>query len=125
MLRSKGENFRSRTRSTSLSLVSTWPGNSKNMCSSSNSADVKFKGAPGLVVGLPARSAENGRDSCREFARVERLRQVVVGAELQPEDAVKLFAPGSQHQNRSPRALSNFLENVESLLVRQHDVQHD
>src|SRR6267378_3393156 len=80
---------------------------------------------PVLVVRLPARSPENGGDARDQFTRAEWLWQVVVGAKLQPEDAVKLFAPGSQHQDRSPHALPNIFENVKSLLVRQHDVQHD
>src|SRR5260370_38936692 len=38
-----------------------------------------WRPTPVLVVGLPARSAENGGNSSREFARLDRLPHIGVG----------------------------------------------
>src|SRR6266540_4831508 len=45
-----------------------------------------------LRLGTP----EHGADAGRELARGERLRDVVVGAELEPDDAVGLLTAGGE-----------------------------
>src|ERR1700724_2423864 len=62
MLRSKGENFRPRTRSAKASRESTCPGDSRNARSRSNSADVKCKDFPDLDEEYPARSSSKPPD---------------------------------------------------------------
>src|SRR5258706_16273782 len=62
MLRSKGENFRPRTRSAKPSRESTCPGDSRNARSRSNSADVKCKGFPDLDAECPATSSSKSAD---------------------------------------------------------------
>src|SRR5580693_5993503 len=62
MLRSKGENFRPRTRSTKVSRESTCPGDSKNARSRSNSADVKCKGFPDFDAEYAAKSSSKSPD---------------------------------------------------------------
>src|SRR6267142_5741309 len=62
MLRSKGENFRPRTRSAKASRESTCPGDSKNACSKSNSAEVKCRYSPNLDAERPARSNSKSPD---------------------------------------------------------------
>src|SRR4029077_7370149 len=62
MLRSKGENFRPRTRSAKPSRESTCPGDSKNARRSSNSADVKCNGFPDLDAECPAKSSSKSAD---------------------------------------------------------------
>jgi hypothetical protein len=54
-----------------------------------------------LVAGrLRAAPAQQGAHAGQQFARLERLRQVIVGADLQPDDAVERVALGGKHQDR-------------------------
>src|ERR1700680_5122089 len=62
MLRSKGENFRPRTRSTKASRESTCPGDSKKARRRSNSAEVKCKDFPDLDAECPAKSSSKSPD---------------------------------------------------------------
>src|SRR5258707_13506222 len=62
MLRSKGENFRPRTRSAKPSRESTCPGDSRDAGSRSYSADVKSKGFPDLDAECPATSSSKSAD---------------------------------------------------------------
>src|SRR5258708_21447752 len=62
MLRSKGENFRPRTRSAKASRERTCPGDSKNAWSKSNSADVKCRGFPDLDAECAAKSSSKSPD---------------------------------------------------------------
>src|SRR5258708_40070420 len=62
MLLSKGENFRPSTRSTKASRESTCPGDSRNACSRSNSAEVKCKDFPDLDAECPAKSSSKSPD---------------------------------------------------------------
>src|SRR5437867_325468 len=45
-------------------------------------------------------AAEDGLDPGDELARVERLRHVVVRADLEPDDLVDVFVTRGQHQDR-------------------------
>jgi hypothetical protein len=47
-------------------------------------------------------SAEDGAQPREQLAGVEGLREVVVGAELETDDAVGVLAPGGEHQDRNP-----------------------
>ena len=61
----------------------------------------------------------------RQFARAERFRHVVVGADLQSEDAVDFFAKGGQHQDRNVRLRAKTAADAEAVFARQHDIKHD
>src|SRR5438552_4572211 len=62
----------------------------------------------------------------QQLAEAERLAQVVVGAELPPEDLVALHPLGGQHQDGSGRALlSHLLEQLVAVEAWKHDVEHD
>ncbi len=60
-----------------------------------------------------------------ELSGRERLGHVVVGAELQAEDAVDLVAPGRQHDDRHVGLLTDVAREVETALARQHHVEHE
>ena len=47
-----------------------------------------------------SRTTQHGLHAQDKFARRERFRHVVVGADLQAEDAVGLLAEGGQHDDR-------------------------
>src|SRR5258707_5808556 len=79
----------------------------------------------GIAFGLPPGSAEDRRDSGNQFAWAERLGQIVVSAEFQAQDAVEFVPFCRKHQHRRANVCSDFLQHVKTLLVRQHDIQHD
>ena len=61
-----------------------------------------------------------------ELARRERLRDVVVGADLEPDDPVGLLVARGEHQDRNVRAGAHLAADVEAVLARQADVeQHE
>ncbi len=52
-----------------------------------------------ILRGSARESAENGANASGELASVEWLRQVIVGADLQADDAVNLVATRGEQQN--------------------------
>ena len=79
------------------------------------------------LVGLRALlgAAEDRLDPRGELARRERLRDVVVGAELEADDPVGLLVAGGQHDHRHGRALAHLAADVEPVHPGQADVEHD
>ena len=73
---------------------------------------VHFDSAAG---GLRFNAPEDGADTRREFARIEGFRQVVVGAEFQPDDAVHIFSACGQHQHRHTAVLAQPLQKFETV----------
>ena len=61
----------------------------------------------------------------RQLARRERLRHVVVGAELETDDPVGLLAAGRQHDHRQARARADPAAELEPVRPGQHEVEHD
>ena len=63
----------------------------------------------------------------QQFARLEGLGQVVVGADLQTHDAVGGLTPRREHQDRHrggcPRHLPDLAAHVQTVPVGQHQVQ--
>ena len=71
-------------------------------------------------------AAQDGVDARDELARVERLRQVVVGAHLEPDDAVDVLALRGQHDDRDVLArAAHPAADRQAVLARQHEVEHD
>ena len=76
------------------------------------------------LVHLIALPPEEGIDAGQQLARVERLRQVIVGAGVQALDPVFQLALGGQHQDRRRAALGPDLAGeVVTVELRHHDVQ--
>jgi hypothetical protein len=59
-------------------------------------ADGKAVGRRGLLL----RATQDGAHARDQLLRAERLRQVVVGAELEADDLVGLVNAGSEHDDR-------------------------
>ena len=69
------------------------------------------------------RALEDVGDAQRQFARLEWLGQIIVGADFETLDtALRLVARG-QHQNRHGRAGANGAGEIEAALARHHDVE--
>ena len=82
-----------------------------------------------LVVGVGARHArapQRRLHARAELAHRERLGDVVVGAELEPEDLVDLLGLGGEHDDRHGLALgAQAPADLQAVHARQHHVQHD
>ena len=72
-----------------------------------------------------ARAAKYGANSGHQFARIERLGQVVVGADFQPQNAVDGFSSRGQQQHRHRRLLAQRFQQLEPGAARQHHIQDD
>ena len=60
-----------------------------------------------------------------ELGQLERLRDVVVGAELEPDDHVDRVAPGRQHHDRNPALTADLAAHLEAVELRKHHVEDD
>jgi len=84
-------------------------------------ADLRRLGLPPLR----SRAAQDRLDAGDELTRVERLRQVVVGADLEADDLVDVLVSGGQHQDRNVRALADAPADLDPVDVREHQIEHD
>ena len=73
------------------------------------------------VLGAP----QHGLDPGGELAWREGLRDVVVGAHLEPGDAIGLLVAGGEHHDRDARAGADPAADVEAVHPGQADVEHD
>ena len=75
----------------------------------------------------PRRAAHQRAHPRHELVRAERLRQVVVGADLEADDAVGLLGTGREHDDRNRRRLvrsaADETADLEAVDVRQHEIQ--
>src|SRR2546426_5513422 len=60
-----------------------------------------------------------------EFAGGKRFREVVVGSQLEANDPIGFFVPRGQDQNRNISAAAEPPAELESVEVRQTEVEHD
>ena len=78
-----------------------------------------------LFAGVPAQDRLDPQD---DLARAERLGDVVVGAELEADDAVELLALRGQHDERQAGGRGVALEQareLEAVEARQHQIEDD
>ena len=78
-----------------------------------------------LAAPVGRRAAEDALHARHELARVERLRQVVVGADLEPDDLVDVLVAGGQHQDRHVGALAHAAADLQPVHVGQVEVEDD
>src|ERR1700737_2544734 len=77
------------------------------------------------TVSLGFGAAENGLDACRKLAWIERLREIIVGSELEPDDAVDILSTRCEHQHWNPAFGAKSLQNLEAVEARQHDIENN
>ena len=75
------------------------------------------------AAGRRVRPAQDRLDPGDERPRVERLRDVVVGAELETDDRVDVVVPGGEHQDRGVAAPPDLAADLEAVELRQHQVE--
>src|SRR5207249_11503291 len=64
-------------------------------------------------------------DAREELIDAERLRHVIVGAEVESVDFVVLAAARGEHDDRRAGELADTTDDIESVAVRQVQVEHD
>src|SRR5688572_15288835 len=78
---------------------------------------------------LPARqhpaAAKHGTDARDQLSRVEWLGDIVVGAELQADDAIRVLGQRGEQDDRHLRGFLQALADAQSVLAWHHYVQHD
>ena len=72
-----------------------------------------------------AGAAQNGANARHQFARIERLGEIIVGADLQSQDAIDGLAAGGEQQNRHGGLVTQRLEQLESGAAGQHHIEND
>ena len=80
-------------------------------------------GVEDVVLGLGLRAAQHRMDARDELARRERLRHVVVRAQLEARDAVDLLVARGEHHDRQPRAGADRAAHVEAVGVGQLQIE--
>src|SRR3954454_12843327 len=70
-------------------------------------------------------AAQDGADAGGDLAGAERLDDVVVGAELEPDHSVGLLAAGGQHDDRHLRLAPDLAADVVAGPVGEHEVEQD
>src|ERR1043165_1989329 len=68
---------------------------------------------------------ENRVHARQQLLEVEGLGDVVVGAELEAENAIRLLAARRQHDDRRASPLPQEAAELEAALSRQHHVEND
>ena len=71
------------------------------------------------------RPAQHGPDPRRELPRRERLGHVVIGAQLEPGDAIGFLASGGEHDHRNGRDGAEPAAELQAAQRGQHQVQDD
>src|SRR5262245_33297583 len=71
------------------------------------------------------RPAKNGVNSRDEFERIAWLRQVIVRAEFQAEDAIGVVAARGHDQHGRLRSRAQTAQHFKSAEPRQRDIQND
>ena len=77
------------------------------------------------VLAVGRRAAKDRLHARDELARVERLRQVVVGADLEADDLVDVLVARGQHQDRHVGAAAQPPADLDPVDVGQHQVEDD
>ena len=72
-----------------------------------------------------SRAAQHRPHAGGQLARRERLRHVVVGAELEPDDPVGLLAARGEHDHRQLGARADPAAELEPVRARKHHVEDD
>ena len=74
--------------------------------------------------GLGRRPAKDRPTARHEHRHVERLRHVVVGAELQADDDVGRIGTSGQHHDRDAAVFADLARDLEPVERRQHHIEH-
>ena len=77
------------------------------------------------LAGSTPRTPQDGRQAGQKLARVEGFGQVVVGADLKPDDAIHVVPARGQHQDGHLRAGAHAAAHLQAIDAGQHHIQDD
>src|SRR5208337_678449 len=80
---------------------------------------------PRSGLGLARPVAERGAKPRCQFADPEWLLDVIVGAEIERFDFLRLAVPRGENDHRRLRELADFAQDVLAVAVRQPEIEHD
>ena len=66
---------------------------------------------------------QNGSNARHQLPRVERFRQIIVGADLQTNDAVNILAARSEQKHGQPRGRADSAQHLKAIDPGQHYIQ--
>ena len=78
-----------------------------------------------LVRGRTGRPPQQGVDPCTQFDHAERLRHVVVSAQVERGDFVRLAVARRQDEDRGRGLAPDTADHDQAVLVRQPEIEHD
>src|SRR5579862_871682 len=70
-------------------------------------------------------AAQNRPDPSDEFARIERLRQIIIGSNFQTYNSIDIFPSCREQQHRNLRCVANLAQNIETIHSWQHHIKHN
>src|SRR5208282_401172 len=77
-----------------------------------------------LLFGNGMRTAEDGLYAGQQLTNGERLGDVIIRSQLEPDDFVHFLAPGGKHDDRDGRPLGlELFANVQPAHARHHDIE--
>ena len=80
----------------------------------------------GLLAGAPrGLASQHGADTGEQLPRIEGFGQVVVRADLQPDDAIDVVPAGREHADRDLGARAQTPGDAQAVFTRQHQVEDD
>jgi hypothetical protein len=75
---------------------------------------------------LPSASPKQSVNTCQEFSQRKRLRKVVVGSQLEPDDSVDDLTARREHEYRQHLVLAaQIAQDVQARAAREHDVENE
>src|SRR5271166_4515765 len=87
-------------------------------------SDLEYVRCRGARIAV-ADAAQYGANARHQLARIERLAEVIVGAQFETDDAIDIVAASGQHQDRRGARRAEFAQHVEAADARQHDVEYE
>src|SRR5437879_1319493 len=76
------------------------------------------------LTGRMGGPAQHRLDAAEQLARIERLGDVVVGAELESDNAVHILAARGEHDDGHLRAAAHVAAYRQAVLAREHEIEH-
>ena len=70
-------------------------------------------------------TADDGADAGDEFGEVEGFGEVVIGAVVKPDDAIRFLTASGEHEDGGLFFCAEFLEDFPPIHDRHEDVEND
>lgn len=75
--------------------------------------------------GVERGATKHGPEAGEQLTRRKSFRQVIIGADLEADDAIRLIPARGQHEHGHARFLADTFEYLEAVEPRQHHIEND